>query len=71
MKVPAVVLQDKNTLLAVAGATTAAVGAAYLLRRSLREPKPLDGPFKPDTLPKGAYDVIIVGAGARIRDLAS
>lgn len=28
-----------------------------------RQTKPLAGPHTPDTLPKGAYDVIIVGAG--------
>ncbi len=28
-----------------------------------RQTKPLAGPYTPDTLPKGAYDVIIVGAG--------
>ena len=33
------------------------------LNQRCRQTKPLAGPYTPDTLPKGAYDVIIVGAG--------
>jgi hypothetical protein len=57
-------LKDTKTLLAVAGVGTAAVAGAYLLRRSCRDPKPKSGPLTPDTLPKGAYDAVVVGAGA-------
>lgn len=54
--------KDTKTLLAAAGVATAVAGAAVLIKRSKNAgPKP--GPYTPDTLPQGAYDVIIVGAG--------
>jgi geranylgeranyl reductase family protein len=54
---------SENRGLYAAAAVTAAVGGGLLLRRALRQTKPLEGPYTPETLPKGAYDVIIVGAG--------
>lgn len=54
---------DRRTLLTAAGATTAVLGGAWLVKRALRQTKPYSGPYTPDTLPKGAFDVVIVGAG--------
>ena len=68
MRVPQLDMGDRKTQLAAAGAATAAIGGAVLLRAALRRAKPKQGRFKPDTLPAGAYDVAIVGAGARLRD---
>jgi len=48
---------------ALAG-TAVAVGAGALLYRSyVRNAGPKTGPLTPETLPAGAYDVVIVGAG--------
>ncbi len=57
-------LKDTKTLAIVAGVGTAAVAGAYLVKRSRRDPKPKTGPLTPDTLPKDAYDAVVVGAGA-------
>lgn len=54
---------DRRTVLTAAGATTAVLGGAWLLKRALRQTKTYPGPYVPGTLPKDAYDVIIVGAG--------
>jgi NADPH-dependent 2,4-dienoyl-CoA reductase/sulfur reductase-like enzyme len=54
---------DQKTIAAIAG-TAAAVGAGALLyRRYVRNAGPKTGPLTPDTLPAGAYDAVIVGAG--------
>ncbi|KAL4422636.1 hypothetical protein ABPG75_008833 [Micractinium tetrahymenae] len=53
----------ENKLLLGAVAVTAAVGGGLLLKRALKQTKPLQGPYKPGTLPEGCYDAIIVGAG--------
>ena len=64
-------LSDRNTALAAAGPATAAVGGLYLLRRALRaSAKPKRGPLTPETLPEGAFDAVIVGAGACRRRLS-
>ena len=63
MQVPEA-LKDTKTLAIVAGVGTAAVAGAYLVKRSRRDPKPKMGPLTPDTLPKDAYDAVVVGAGA-------
>lgn len=47
-----------------------ALGAAYLLQRTLRRAKPRQGPLTPETLPQGAYDAVIVGAGEFLAPLA-
>ncbi|KAL4852860.1 Conditioned medium factor receptor 1 [Chlorella vulgaris] len=53
----------ENKVLLGAAAVTAAVGGGLLLRRALRQTKPIAGPYTPATLPAGCYDAIIVGAG--------
>jgi hypothetical protein len=54
---------DQKTIAAIAG-TAAAVGAGALLyRRYVRNAGPKTGGLTPDTLPAGAYDAVIVGAG--------
>mmetsp|Transcript_17105 Transcript_17105/g.47439 ORF Transcript_17105/g.47439 Transcript_17105/m.47439 type:complete len:498 (+) Transcript_17105:1914-3407(+) len=45
-----------------AGATTAALVAAYAWRRAANY-VPQTGPYSPDTLPADAYDAAVVGAG--------
>lgn len=62
-QVPSIDLSDRRTALYAAGAATALLGGAVLAKRVLRQRKPYAGPYTPDTLPEGAYDVIIVGAG--------
>ena len=57
-------LKDHKSQLAIAAAGTGLLAAGILYKRSLRNRKPRTGPLTPDTLPKGAYDAIIVGAGA-------
>ncbi|PSC69140.1 CMF receptor CMFR1 [Micractinium conductrix] len=63
MQLPDMSSVKDNKAVLGAAAVTAAVGGGLLLRRALRQTKPLDGPYKPSTLPEGCYDVIIVGAG--------
>lgn len=63
LALPAVDLADRRTQLYAAGAATALLGGALLAKRALRQKKPYKGSYTPDTLPAGAYDVIIVGAG--------
>lgn len=53
--------EHRTAALAAAGVTVAAAGA-YLLYRS-RNNVPQSGPFPVDSLPAGAYDAVIVGAG--------
>jgi hypothetical protein len=55
--------ENSKALLYYAGGITAAVGAGYLIHRKLTTPRARKGPYTPDTLPAGAYDAIIVGAG--------
>lgn len=57
------VKENKNTVLAVAGASTAAIASLYLYRR-IKNAVPKAGPYPPSTLPADAYDAVIVGAGA-------
>ena len=55
-------LQDqRNAIYAAAGLTVAAAGAVYFLRSRSRVPR--HGPYPIDSLPRDAFDVIIVGAG--------
>ena len=53
--------QHKPVIAAAAGITVVAAGT-YLLLKS-RERAPRSGPFGVDTLPAGAFDAVIVGAG--------
>jgi len=58
-------LRDRSSQLAIAAAATGVLGAGYLLHRSLRKRQTAipNGPYGPETLPKDAYDAVIVGAG--------
>jgi hypothetical protein len=60
-------LKDRDTQYVAAGAAITAIGAGYLAKRAIkkrRESAPIAaGPFSSETLPKGCYDAIIVGAG--------
>lgn len=64
---------DSSTLVKAGVGAGLAVGATYLgvrmLQRSLAL-RPKRGPFTPQTLPEGAYDAVIVGAGGRQTPLA-
>lgn len=51
--------ENKTTIAAVAAGATVIAGATLLYKRSQAPPK--EGPYK--TLPEGAYDAVIVGAG--------
>ena len=64
-------LRDRSSQLAVAAAATGVLGAGYLLHRSLRKRQAVipKGPYGPETLPKDAYDAVIVGAGMWNRSL--
>lgn len=62
-QLPAADWKDRQTQLYAAGAATAVLGGALLAKRALRQRKPYNGSYTPETLPSGAYDVIIVGAG--------
>lgn len=59
-------LKDRDTQIAI-GATVGAVAGGLLIKRYVtkrRENAPIPpGAYTQDTLPKGAYDAIIVGAG--------
>lgn len=55
-------IHDRKHQLALAGAGTALLASGWLLRRHLRN-KIRRGPLTPETLPKDAYDAVIVGAG--------
>lgn len=54
---------DKGTVAAIAGTAIAVGAGALLYRRYVRNAGPKVGELTPDTLPEGAYDAIIVGAG--------
>jgi hypothetical protein len=56
------VQDNKTAVAATAGAVTAASLGLYLYRRA-KNAVPKSGPYKPETLPAGAYDAVIVGAG--------
>lgn len=54
----------RNRKLLIAGATTGLLAAGFIglrLKRQLNKPR--SGPYTPETLPKDAYDAVIVGAG--------
>lgn len=53
---------SNKELLAGAAAVTGVVAAGFVARRMIRN-RLRRGPLSPDTLPEGAYDVIVVGAG--------
>jgi NADPH-dependent 2,4-dienoyl-CoA reductase/sulfur reductase-like enzyme len=53
---------DKRVV-AAAGAAVAVGAGVLLYRRYQRTAGPKKGPLTPDTLPAGAYDAVIVGAG--------
>jgi len=57
-------LSDRKTQVIAAAGATGLIAGAYLLNRSRRNRKPVKGPLTPETLPKDAYDAVIVGAGA-------
>ena len=60
------IVEKTDPKLAAIAGTAVAVGAGALLyRRYARSAPPKTGPLTPDTLPAGAYDVVIVGAGPR------
>ncbi|KAI8473421.1 MAG: hypothetical protein J3K34DRAFT_410683 [Monoraphidium minutum] len=52
-----------RTTVAIAGAAAAVGAGALLYRAYARRAPPKAGPLTPDTLPAGAYDAVIVGAG--------
>lgn len=55
---------DKKAVAAIAGTAVAVSAGALLYRHYARKNAgPKSGPLTPDTLPAGAYDAIIVGAG--------
>ncbi len=56
------VQENKKEVLIGAGVATAALGAALLYTRA-KNAVPKSGPYPPGTLPEGAYDAVIVGAG--------
>ncbi|KXZ48066.1 hypothetical protein GPECTOR_30g161 [Gonium pectorale] len=56
------VQENKKTVAIAAGATTAALLAAYAWRRA-QSAVPSSGPYPVGTLPADAYDAVIVGAG--------
>ena len=53
--------QHRTVIAAAAGITVVAAGTYLLLKRVDRVPR--SGPFGVDTLPAGAFDAVIVGAG--------
>lgn len=55
--------ENKKTVLVAVGASTVAVAVLYVWRRSTRLPAVKAGPYPPESLPAGSYDVVIVGAG--------
>lgn len=56
---------DTKTAITAAAITTAALGAAYIVKRKYSTPCPQKGPYTSGTLPSNAYDVVIVGAGTQ------
>eukprot|EP00891_Asterochloris_glomerata_P007795 jgi/Astpho2/7795/Aster-06086 len=54
--------ENRQPLLVAAG-VTAAAGVALAVRRRSANRIPSSGPYTSDTLPAGAYDCVIVGAG--------
>jgi hypothetical protein len=56
------VKENKGAVAVTATATAAAVAALFLYRRA-RNAVPKAGPYPPETLPAGAYDAVVVGAG--------
>jgi hypothetical protein len=57
------VKDNKTTVAAVATGLTAVAAGAYMYRRARLSAVPKSGPYTQDTLPAGAYDAVIVGAG--------
>lgn len=55
--------KNKKEVAIAAGATSAALIAAYAYRRAARNYVPKSGPYGPGSLPATAYDAIVVGAG--------
>lgn len=56
------VKENKKTVGIAAGVTTAALIGAYAYRKAANA-VPASGPYAPSSLPKDAYDAVIVGAG--------
>jgi hypothetical protein len=56
-------IRNRNDQLLLAGAGAGILAAGFIGLRLARNSKPRSGPHTPDSLPKGAYDTIIVGAG--------
>ena len=54
---------NKTTVAAVAGGIAAVAAGTYIYRRAKLAAVPKSGPYTADTLPAGAYDAVIVGAG--------
>lgn len=59
--------KNRNTQLYAAAAGTAVLAAGIFVHHRLKKKKAIKGPYTPGTLPKGAYDAIIVGAGMQRR----
>ena len=53
--------EHRTAVIAAAGLTVVAAGAYIAIRTRSKVPK--EGPFSADSLPKDAYDAVIVGAG--------
>lgn len=56
-------IKNRNDQLLIAGAGVGILAAGLFGLRWKRQSKPRTGPFTPETLPKDAYDAVIVGAG--------
>lgn len=56
-------IRNRNDQLIIAAAGTGLLAASLIGLSWARQRKPRSGPHTPETLPKDAYDAIIVGAG--------
>lgn len=56
-------IRNRNGQLLIAGAGAGIFAAGLFGLRWKRHSKPRSGPFTSETLPKDAYDAVIVGAG--------
>ena len=56
-------IRNRKDQLVIAAAGTGLLFAGFIALKLARQRKPRSGPFKPETLPKDAYDAVIVGAG--------
>jgi len=56
-------IKNRNDQLLITGAGAGILAAGLFALRWKRKRKPRSGPFTPETLPKDAYDAVIVGAG--------